>query len=261
MPRAALYLRLSESSDESASIGRQEADLRDLAEREGWAVAEVLVDEGISGRRARANADRAVRLLREGVVDVLAVWKFDRFSRQGLGALAALLDALDARPSARFVALRDGLSSDAQAWRIVASLLAEVARMEAENTSMRVSSSVAREHLDSSARRARSPKWRAEHARGVGSVRQTDWSHHDEQDQHSAEVGRHRSCVRAVRDHRAARRPHRRGAHVDSGTAASPDAEGRSELRPRRRHEERCWPPEVGQSQRPDTQAACIGAL
>ncbi|WP_225753967.1 recombinase family protein [Actinotalea sp. Marseille-Q4924] len=141
--RAALYLRLSEKSEESTSIDRQEADLRHHAEREGWEIAEVLVDEGISGRRSRERADRAVAMLRSGEVDVLAVWKFDRFSRQGLGALGRLIEALDERPAARFVALKDGLSSDAPAWRIVASVLAEVARMEAENTSTRVSSSVA----------------------------------------------------------------------------------------------------------------------
>jgi site-specific DNA recombinase len=142
-PRVALYLRLSERTDESTSITRQEEDLRAHAEREGWDVVDVLVDDGISGRRARAKADEAIRRLRSGDVDVLAVWKFDRFSRQGLGALASLIEALDARPEARFVALRDGLSSDAPAWRIVASVLAEVARMEAENTSARVRSSVA----------------------------------------------------------------------------------------------------------------------
>ncbi len=142
-PRAALYVRLSEKSEESTSVARQEADLRQHADREGWDVVEVLVDEGISGRRSRQRADRAVAMLRSGEIDVLAVWKFDRFSRQGLGALGSLIDALDARSEARFVALRDGLSSDTPAWRIVASVLAEVARMEAENTATRVSSSVA----------------------------------------------------------------------------------------------------------------------
>lgn len=142
-PRALLYLRLSESDDASTSIARQEADLRTRAEREGWEVSEVIIDDGFSGGYARAKADRALDLVGTGAADVLAVWKFDRWSRQGLGAVAALIEALDANPRALFVADRDGLSSSQPAWRIIASVLAEVARMERENTRDRVKSSVA----------------------------------------------------------------------------------------------------------------------
>ena len=148
-PRAALYLRLSQSDDASTSIVRQERDLREHAEREGWDVVAVLTDDGISGRKARANAAEALRMVREREVDVLAVWKFDRWSRQGLAAVADLIGALDAAPEARFLALRDGLRSEQPAWRIIASVLAEVARMEADNTATRVRSSIAtlrREH-------------------------------------------------------------------------------------------------------------------
>ena len=142
-PRALLYIRLSVSDDASTSVARQEEDLRQHAEREGWDVVSVFADDGVSGQKTRANATRALEMLRAGDVDVLAVWKFDRWSRQGLGAVAELIQALDARPEAQFVALRDGLHSGQPAWRIIASVLAEVARMEAENTSLRVSSSIA----------------------------------------------------------------------------------------------------------------------
>ncbi|YP_010678232.1 serine integrase [Arthrobacter phage Reedo] len=141
--RAILYTRLSISDDASTSLSRQEADLRALADREGWDVVRVLTDDGISGRKARANAAEALRMLREDEADVLAVWKFDRWSRQGLAAVADLVNTLDAVPSARFVALGDGLNSTQPAWRIIASVLAEVARMEADNTATRVRSSIA----------------------------------------------------------------------------------------------------------------------
>lgn len=141
--RAALYLRLSQSDDASTSIDRQERDLREHAEREGWEVVCVLTDDGLSGRKSRANAEEALRMIRDGEIDALAVWKFDRWSRQGLGAVADLIAALDTRPEARFLALRDGLRSEQPAWRIIASVLAEVARMEADNTATRVRSSIA----------------------------------------------------------------------------------------------------------------------
>lgn len=142
-PRATLYLRLSVAGDDaSTSISRQERDLRALAEQRGWTIAHVFVDDGRSGRSERANALAALATLADGSADVLAVWKFDRWSRQGLGAVAALLDVLDERPAALFVALQDGLSSNSPAWRIVASVLAEVAKMESDNTRLRVRSAI-----------------------------------------------------------------------------------------------------------------------
>lgn len=148
--RVVLYLRLSQSDDASTSIARQRKDLLELADREGWAVVAELVDDGISGRKTRANAEEALRMVRDGEADVLAVWKLDRWSRQGIAALGALVEALDSRPSALFVAHMDGLRSNQSAWRIIAAVLAEVARIEAENTSTRVKSS--RAHLQATRR-------------------------------------------------------------------------------------------------------------
>ncbi|MEV6416370.1 recombinase family protein [Kribbella sp. NPDC051718] len=142
-PRAVLYLRLSESDDTSTSIARQETDLRARAEREGWEVVEVLIDDGLSGGYTREKALRALEMIRTSEADVLAAWKFDRWSRQGLTALAQLIDALDVNPHSLFIADQDGLSSSQPAWRIIASVLAEVARMERENTQVRVRSSIA----------------------------------------------------------------------------------------------------------------------
>ena len=149
-PRAVLYLRLSVAQDEvqSDSIRRQETDLRALAEREGWDVVRVLADDGLSGRKARANATEALRMIRDREADVLAVWKLDRWTRQGLGALADLVGVLDATPGSRFVALQDGLRSDQAAWRLVAAVLSEVARTEADNTSARVSASIRSNRAD-----------------------------------------------------------------------------------------------------------------
>jgi site-specific DNA recombinase len=142
--RVVLYLRLSVAQDDvvSDSIRRQEADLRALAESEGWEVVRSLADDGASGRKARANATEAVRMLRDREADVLAVWKLDRFTRQGLGAIGKLIDTLDAVPGSLFVALKDGLRSDQSAWRLTAAVLSEVARSEADSTALRVRSSI-----------------------------------------------------------------------------------------------------------------------
>jgi site-specific DNA recombinase len=138
--RVVLYLRLSVAQDDvlSDSIRRQESDLRALAEREGWEVVRSLTDDGRSGRMARANATEAVRMLRDREADVLAVWKLDRFTRQGLSAIGELITVLDAVPGSLFVAMTDGLRSDQPAWRLTAAVLSEVARSEADSTAVRV---------------------------------------------------------------------------------------------------------------------------
>lgn len=142
--RAVLYLRLSLAQDaegmrESDSISRQRTELRALAEREGWEVVAELADDGLSGRKARANQQLALEMLRDRRADVLAVFKLDRWTREGLPAVADLMRTLEARPGALFVALRDGLRSDQQTWRMTAGVLSEVAAMEAQNTAVRVS--------------------------------------------------------------------------------------------------------------------------
>lgn len=145
MKRAILYLRLSVSDandGQSDSIQRQEADLRAFAETEGLDVARVLVDDGLSGRKTRANADEALRMLDDGKAEVLAVWKLDRWTRQGLGAIGRLVEVLDRSPKAEFVALRDGIRSSQPSWRLTAAVLSEVARSEADNTAMRVSAAI-----------------------------------------------------------------------------------------------------------------------
>ncbi len=148
MPRAVLYCRISESDDVSTSIAGQEADLRERAERDGWTVVEVLRDDGISGGISRARADRALEMLRTGEADILAVWKADRWSRQGLRAVADLDDVLTERPTARFVAHMDALDSSDASFDAIFGILAVMARIERKNTRVRVTASIARLRRD-----------------------------------------------------------------------------------------------------------------
>ncbi|MFD3443913.1 recombinase family protein [Microbacteriaceae bacterium 4G12] len=139
-----MYSRLSVSRGDaiSDSIRRQEGDLRALAAREGWDVVATLADDGFSGRKARAKSTEALRMLKDGEADVLAVWRLDRWTRQGLTAAAELVSVLDARPGSLFVAAQEGIRSDQPQWRVTAVVLSETARAEAENTSARVRSSI-----------------------------------------------------------------------------------------------------------------------
>ncbi|WP_085368564.1 recombinase family protein [Leifsonia sp. NCR5] len=140
MKRVVFYVRVSRSTDESVSLARQAAELHDLADSEGWTVVGTFSDDGISGRVARAQADAALDAIATGKADVLAVWELSRFSRMGLGAVAKLVTVLRERPGSLFVAKKEGLRSDQPAFGIMASVIAEVAAMEAEATRDRIRS-------------------------------------------------------------------------------------------------------------------------
>lgn len=149
-PRAILYLRLSDAKEASTSLVRQEADLRALADREGWEVLEpLLVDNDMSGGYERDNAKAALEAIRTGTADVLAVWKLDRFGRRGVRDVGDIAVALEDRPErfgpGLFVALMDSLRSDGPLWETFAALLAGQAKQERLNTMARVKNS--RAHL------------------------------------------------------------------------------------------------------------------
>jgi len=62
-------------------VGLQLDELRQVAAQRGW-VAQEFVDDGISGSKDRRPAlDRLMDEVRAGRVDVVAVWRFDRFAR------------------------------------------------------------------------------------------------------------------------------------------------------------------------------------
>ena len=77
--RAALYSRVSTSAQDPEM---QVAELRDAAARRDWEVVCEVVEDGVSGAAGRRPglesilADSAA-----GKIDVVAVWRLDRFGR------------------------------------------------------------------------------------------------------------------------------------------------------------------------------------
>ena len=79
--RAALYARVS-TSNKGQDVGLQLDELRQIAEQRGWATHAEFCDEGISGSKdSRPELDRMMAAARSGKLDLVAVWKFDRFAR------------------------------------------------------------------------------------------------------------------------------------------------------------------------------------
>lgn len=81
-PRAVLYLRQSISHDDSISLELQEASCRAYCQQQGYQVAAVESDPGISGRTwKRPAVNRVMQMVEDGQADVVVLWKWSRLSR------------------------------------------------------------------------------------------------------------------------------------------------------------------------------------
>ena len=86
---AGIYVRVSTSDQSTAA---QESELKRYAERRGWRVFKVYADKGQSGiKESRPALDELIADVRHGRLDVVLVWKFDRFAR----SLKHLISALE----------------------------------------------------------------------------------------------------------------------------------------------------------------------
>jgi DNA invertase Pin-like site-specific DNA recombinase len=87
--RAGIYTRVS-TSDQHPEM--QERELVDYAKLRNWAVYKIYSDKGVSGASERRPAlDALLDDCRRRKIDVVVVWKFDRFAR----SLKQLLNALE----------------------------------------------------------------------------------------------------------------------------------------------------------------------
>ena len=87
--KAALYARVSTLNGQDT--GLQLDELRRVARARGWEVVQEFVDEGISGTKAsRPGLDALMEAARLGRVDVVAVFRFDRFARSTKHLIEAL---------------------------------------------------------------------------------------------------------------------------------------------------------------------------
>ncbi len=89
--RAALYARVS-TDDKGQDPETQLRQLRDYAARRGFAVAAEFVDVGSGTRNDRPQYKHLMEAARRREVDVVLVWRYDRFARSTQALVNALLE-------------------------------------------------------------------------------------------------------------------------------------------------------------------------
>lgn len=140
MTTALIYCRISrDPAGTELGVKRQETSCRELAEREGLQVIDVLVDDDRSaytGKPRPAWAE-AIERVKNGGIDVLVAWHPDRLTRH-TRELEDLIDLLEAT-STTVLTVQAGLYDlTTPNGRMVARMTGAVARHESEHKSARL---------------------------------------------------------------------------------------------------------------------------
>lgn len=137
--KAAIYARVS-TSDQSAEM--QTAELREFVKQRHWDLALDLVDIGESGAKdSRPGLDKLLAAARRRQVDVVVVYRFDRFAR----SLAFLVKSLEEFRALGidFVSLHESVDTSTPNGRLVFGILGSVAEFERELIKERIRSGIA----------------------------------------------------------------------------------------------------------------------
>lgn len=127
MFRAGLYARVS--TIDQQTLAMQSRAMREYAARRGWTVA-LQVREVGSGAAKREAREKLLEASRRRQIDVVLVWRLDRWGRSVTDLLATLQEL--EHLGVRFVSLTEALDLTTPAGRAMAGLLAIFAEFERE---------------------------------------------------------------------------------------------------------------------------------
>ncbi len=139
---AAIYCRISRDGvGAGLGVERQEHDIRQLAERLGWAIGpeHVFVDNDLSAYRkkvVRPGYEALKLAIKGGRVDGLLVWHTDRLHRRNL-QLESFIDLLDANPIPVQTVAAGILDLASASGKMTARIVGAVAEHESEHKAER----------------------------------------------------------------------------------------------------------------------------
>ena len=140
--RVGIYGRIN-TLDKGQDVDLQLGPLREYAQARGWTVYKEYIDEGVSGAKQRRPAlDDLLHAARRREIDVILVWKLDRFARS-LRHLILTLGELEAIGVA-FVSLTESIDVTTPTGRLLVHILGALAEFERDIIRERVKAGVAR---------------------------------------------------------------------------------------------------------------------
>ena len=127
MLRAGLYARVS--TNDQQTLPMQSRAMREYAARRGWTIAMQVREVG-SGAAQREAREKLLEAARRREIDVVLVWRLDRWGRSVTDLLATLQEL--EHLGVGFVSLTEALDLTTPAGRAMAGLLAVFAEFERE---------------------------------------------------------------------------------------------------------------------------------
>jgi DNA invertase Pin-like site-specific DNA recombinase len=124
--RCALYLRVS---TDQQNVDLQRLELLEFCQRRGWTMAGEYVDSGVSGAKdSRPELSRLMADAHKRRLDVVCVWKFDRFAR----SVSHLLRALETFQALGidFVSYSEVIDTSTPVGKMTFTILGAVAELE-----------------------------------------------------------------------------------------------------------------------------------
>jgi putative DNA-invertase from lambdoid prophage Rac len=157
MFRAGLYARVSTADQQTLAM--QNRAMREYAARRGWIIA-LQVREVNSGAARREARERLLNAARRREIDVVLVWRLDRWGRSVTDLLATLQEL--EHLGVGFVSLTEALDLTTPAGRAMAAMLAVFAAFEREVLQERTRAGLA--HARENGKRLGRPATAAAHA-------------------------------------------------------------------------------------------------
>ena len=139
--RAAVYARVS-TFDKGQNPETQLRELRRFAEARGFEVAHELVDIASGTRDTRPNYRLLFDLARKRVIDIVLVWRYDRFARSTQALVNALVEFRDL--GVDFVSYQENIDTTTPQGKMVFAIMASLAEFEIALISERVKAGMAR---------------------------------------------------------------------------------------------------------------------
>jgi len=127
MFRVGLYARVS--TNDQQTLAMQNRAMREYAARRGWMIT-LQVREVNSGAAKRETRERLLNAARRREIDIVLVWRLDRWGRSVTDLLATLQELKNL--GVRFVSLTEALDLTTAAGRAMAAMLAVFAAFERE---------------------------------------------------------------------------------------------------------------------------------
>ena len=168
--RAAVYARVS--THDQQTLGMQVDAMMSYVEDRGWRLARRVEDIG-SGAKDRPGREALLKASRRREIDVIVVWRLDRWGRSVADLMATLRELTEL--GVGFVSLTEALDLTTPSGRAMAGMLAIFAEFEREILRERVRAGIARARKEGRPHgRPRTASLKAEEVRRLKAERLSD---------------------------------------------------------------------------------------